>query len=109
MPEFSKKGDCNMTDKTKEVLSLCVQDVIKQNMSQFENVLLNGVTPDMDKDTIYVKMIMNSISLSANIAVQFICELLDETGIIPFKTDEKELQKWILRFSTENTPKSQPE
>ena len=98
-----------MTDKTKEVLSLCVHDIINQNKPQFEDVLFAGVTNGMDKDRIYVKMIMNSISLSVDIAVQLICEILDETGIIPFKTDEKELQKLILRIRTENASKFQSE
>ena len=98
-----------MTAKTKELLSLCVQDVVNQNKPQFENILLNGATPDMDKDRLYVKMIMNSISLSVDIAVQLICDLLDETGIIPFKNDEKEIQKRILQIRTENMSKFQSE
>lgn len=98
-----------MTDKSKELLSLCVQDIIDDSKPQFERVLLNGVTRDMDKDNIYVKMIMNSISLSVDIAVQIICELLDSTGVVPFKSDEKEIQELLLRIRTKNMSKSQPE
>ena len=95
-----------MTDKTKEVLSLCVQNIINEKMPEFENALFVGVTSDMDKDTIYVKMLFNAISLSVDSSVQLICDLLDEAGIIPFNTDEKDLQKRILRLRTENTLES---
>lgn len=98
-----------MTDKTKEVLSLCVQNIIDERIPDFEDALFAGVTSDMDKDRVYTKMILNSISLSVDIAVQLICELLDTANVVPFTADDKHLQKFLLKLRTENASKSQSE
>ena len=65
-----------------------MQSVVNDNKEHFEEILLNGVTPEMDKDRIFVKMINNSISLSANIAVQIILNLLDDSNVLPITSDE---------------------
>ena len=46
-----------MTDKAKELISLYVQSVVQDSNSQFEDILMNNVTSDMNKDQIYVNMI----------------------------------------------------
>lgn len=44
-----------MTDKAKQLVSLYVQDVVQDSMPQFEDALMNNVTPEMSKDQVYVK------------------------------------------------------
>lgn len=90
-----------MTDKASKFISSYVQSVVDDNKGCFEEVLLNGVTSDMDKDRIFVKMINNSISLSANLAVQIILSLLDESNILTITSDEKLLQKLSLKLYTD--------
>ena len=90
-----------MTDKASKFISAYVQSVVDDNKGCFEEVLLNGVTSDMDKDRIFVKMINNSISSSANLAVQIILSLLDESNILTITSDEKLLQKLSLKLYTD--------
>lgn len=78
-----------------------MQSVVNDNKEHFEEILLNGVTPEMDKDRIFVKMINNSISLSANIAVQIILNLLDDSNVLPITSDEHLLQKLSLKLYTD--------
>lgn len=46
-----------MTDKASKFISSYVQSVVNDNKEHFEEILLNGVTSEMDKDRIFVKMI----------------------------------------------------
>lgn len=90
-----------MTDKASKFISAYVQSVVNDNKEHFEEILLNGVTPEMDKDRIFVKMINNSIYLSTNIAVQIILNLLDDSNVLPITSDEHLLQKLSLKLYTD--------
>ena len=90
-----------MTDKASKFISSYVQSVVNDNKEHFEEILLNGVTSEMDKDRIFVKMINNSISLSTNIAVQIILNLLDDSNVLPITSDEHLLQKLSLKLYTD--------
>lgn len=90
-----------MTDKAKELLSLYVQSVVQDSNSQFEDILMNNVTSDMNKDQIYVNMILNSITLSTDLATQIVLDLLESSGIIDITSDERLLQKLALRLHTD--------
>lgn len=94
-----------MTDKAKELLSLYVQSVVQDSNSQFEDILMNNVTSDMNKDQIYVNMILNSITLSTDLATQIVLDLLESSGIIDITSDERLLQKLALRLHTDNLKK----
>ena len=94
-----------MTDKAKELISLYVQSVVQDSNSQFEDILMNNVTSDMNKDQIYVNMILNSITLSTDLATQIVLDLLDSSGIIDITSDERLLQKLALRLHTDNLKK----
>lgn len=91
-----------MTDKAKELLSLTVQQIVRDNMPQFENILFEGVLPEMDKDHILTKMILNSITLSVDLSTQIICEFLDSSDILNFPEDERLLQKLALKIHTDD-------
>jgi hypothetical protein len=90
-----------MTDKAKELISLYVQSVVQDSNSQFEDILMNNVTSDMNKDQIYVNMILNSITLSTDLATQIVLDLLESSGIIDITSDERLLQKLALRLHTD--------
>lgn len=90
-----------MTDKAKKVISLYVQSIVNDNKDIFEDVLFNGVTSDMDKDRIYAKMILNSLSFSTELAVQIILTLLDDADILAVTSDERLLQKLALKLHTD--------
>lgn len=90
-----------MTEKAKQIINVYVQNVVNDSKSQFENILLNGVTPEMSKDEIYVKMFFNSITLSTDLAVQIIIDLLDSANVLSITSDEKALQKTLLRLRTD--------
>ena len=94
-----------MTDKAKELISLYVQSVVQNSNSQFEDILMNNVTSDMNKDQIYVNMILNSITLSTDLATQIVLDLLESSGIIDITSDERLLQKLALRLHTDNLKK----
>jgi hypothetical protein len=94
-----------MTDKAKELISLYVQSVVQDSNSQFEDILMNNVTSDMNKDQIYVNMILNSITLSTDLATQIVLDLLESSGIIDITSDERLLQKLALRLHTDNLKK----
>lgn len=94
-----------MTNKAKEVVSEYIQSIVNDAKPQFENILLNGVTSDLTKDEIYVKMIFNSISLSVNLATQIVFDVLDNANVLPIISDEKQLQKLSLRLHTDNVEK----
>ena len=94
-----------MTDKAKQLVSLYVQDVVQDSMPQFEDALMNNVTPEMSKDQVYVKMILNAVTLSTDLATQIILDLLDSTDVLSITSDEKVLQKLALRLHTENLKK----
>lgn len=98
-----------MSDKTQELISACVQEIINNSQSQYEDVLFNGVTGDMSFDQVFVKMVYNSIRISVDTSTQIICSLLDSCGVVPFKSDEKEIQKLLLQIRTANLSKSRPE
>lgn len=91
-----------MTDKAKELLSVTVQQIVRDNMPQFENILFEGVLPEMDKDRILTKMILNSITLSVDLSTQIICEFLDSADILNFPEDERLLQKLALKIHTDD-------
>lgn len=91
-----------MTDKAKELISLCVQDIIKDNTEQINEALFNGVTHDMDKDRIFSKMILNSLSVSTILTTQIVCEILESKNLISINSDEKLLQKLSLQIHTDN-------
>lgn len=91
-----------MTDKAKELLSVTVQQIVRDNMPQFENILFEGVLPEMDKDRILTKMILNSITLSVDLSTQIICEFLDSSDILNFPEDERLLQKLALKIHTDD-------
>lgn len=94
-----------MTDKAKELISLYVQSVVQDSNSQFEDILMNNVTSDMNKDQIYVNMILNSITLSTDLATQIVLDLLESSGVIDITSDERLLQKLALRLHTDNLKK----
>ena len=94
-----------MTDKAKQLVSLYVQDVIQDSMPQFEDALMNNVTPEMSKDQVYVKMLLNAVTLSTDHATQIILDLLDSTDVLSITSDEKVLQKLALRLHTDNLKK----
>ena len=94
-----------MTDKAKQLVSLYVQDVVQDSMPQFEDALMNNVTPEMSKDQVYVKMILNAVTLSTDLATQIILDLLDSTDVLSITSDEKVLQKLALRLHTDNLKK----
>lgn len=94
-----------MTDKAKELISLYVQSAVQDSNSQFEDILMNNVTSDMNKDQIYVNMILNSITLSTDLATQIVLDLLESSGIIDITSDERLLQKLALRLHTDNLKK----
>lgn len=94
-----------MTDKAKELISLYVQSVVQDSNSQFEDILMNNVTSHMNKDQIYVNMILNSITLSTDLATQIVLDLLESSGIIDITSDERLLQKLALRLHTDNLKK----
>ena len=94
-----------MTDKAKELISLYVQSVVQDSNSHFEDILMNNVTSDMNKDQIYVNMILNSITLSTDLATQIVLDLLESSGIIDITSDERLLQKLALRLHTDNLKK----
>ena len=87
-----------MTDKAKELISLYVQSVVQDSNSQFEDILMNN-------DQIYVNMILNSITLSTDLATQIVLDLLESSGIIDITSDERLLQKLALRLHTDNLKK----
>ena len=66
---------------------------------------MNNVTSDMNKDQIYVNMILNSITLSTDLATQIVLDLLESSGIIDITSDERLLQKLALRLHTDNLKK----
>ena len=94
-----------MTDKAKELISLYVQSVVQDSNSQFEDILMNNVTSDMNKDQIYVNMILNSITLSTDLATLIVLDLLESSGVIDITSDERLLQKLALRLHTDNLKK----
>lgn len=94
-----------MTDKAKQLISLYVQGVVQDTSPQFEDVLMNNVTSEMSKDQVYVKMLLNAVALSADLATQIILDLLDSTDILSITSDEKILQKLALRLHTDNLKK----
>lgn len=94
-----------MTDKAKQLISLYVQGVVQDTSPQFEDVLMNNVTSEMSKDQIYVKMLLNAVALSTDLATQIILDLLDSTDILPITSDEKVLRKLALRLHTDNLKK----
>ena len=77
-----------MTEKQKEVISLYVQEIVKDNSALIEDYLLNGVTNDMDKDNIVVKMVLNSVTLSTTLATQIVLDILENSKVISPKSDE---------------------
>lgn len=92
-----------MTDKASKFVSAYVQSVIDSNKECFEDVLLNGVTSDMDIDQIYVKMILNSINLSTNLATQIVLQILDDSKVLSITSDERLLQKLSLKLYTDTS------
>ena len=85
-----------MTDKAKQLVSLYVQGIVQDSMPQFE---------EMSKDQVYVKMLLNAVTLSTDLATQIILDLLDSTDVLPITSDEKVLQKLALRLHTDNLKK----
>ena len=94
-----------MTDKAKQVISEYIQSIVNNAKPQFEDILFNGVTSDLNKDQIYVKMIFNSISLSVNLSTQIVLDVLDNADVLTVISDEKQLQKLSLRLHTDNLKK----
>lgn len=92
-----------MTDKAKELISLHIQQIINDNSEQIQEALFHGVDSSMDKDRIYAKMILNSISVSTTLTSQIILELLDSKDIIHVNSDERLLQKLALKIHTDNS------
>lgn len=90
-----------MSDKAKEFLNLYVQSIINDTSQQFEDALFEGVTKEMDKDRIYAKMILNSISLSVKLSTQIIIDMLDHYEIMKITSDEQLLQKLSLKIRTD--------
>lgn len=56
-----------MTDKAKELISLHIQQIINDNSEQIQEALFHEVDSSMDKDRIFAKMILNSISVSTTL------------------------------------------
>lgn len=94
-----------MTDKAKQLVSLYVQGIVQDSMPQFEDILMNNLTSEMSKDQVYVKMLLNAVTLSNDLATQIILDLLDSTDVLPITSDEKVLQKLALRLHTDNLKK----
>lgn len=94
-----------MTDKAKQLVSLYVQGIVQDSMPQFEDILMNNLTSEMSKDQVYVKMLLNAVTLSTDLATQIILDLLDSTDVLPITSDEKVLQKLALRLHTDNLKK----
>lgn len=92
-----------MTEKASQFINDYVQSVVNDNSEHFEDILLNGVTPDMDKDQIYVKMILNSINLSTNLATQIVLQILDDSNVLSITSDERLLQKLSLKLYTDTS------
>lgn len=90
-----------MSDKAKEFLNLYVQSIINDTSQQFEDSLFEGITKEMDKDRIYAKMILNSISLSVKLSTQIIIDMLDHYEILKITSDEQLLQKLLLKIRTD--------
>lgn len=90
-----------MSDKAKELLNLYVQSIINDTIPQFEDALFDGVTNEMDRDRIYVKMLINSVSMSVKLTTQIIVDMLDQTGILEITSDEQLLQKLSLKIRTD--------
>ncbi|MCQ5359248.1 hypothetical protein NE549_18265, partial [Blautia obeum] len=65
----------------------------------------NNLTSEMSKDQVYVKMLLNAVTLSTDLATQIILDLLDSTDVLPITSDEKVLQKLALRLHTDNLKK----
>lgn len=91
-----------MTDKAKELVSVYVQSIVRDSDSQFEDAIMNNVTPDMDFNQIYVKMVHNAVTLSVDLSTQIILDLLDYADVLPITSDEKFLQKLALRIHTDS-------
>ena len=94
-----------MTDKAKQLVSLYVQNIVKETQPQFEDALMNNITPEMSEEQTFTKMILNAVTLSTDLAVQIILDLLDSADILPIVSDEKVLQKLALSFHTDNLKK----
>lgn len=89
----------------KQLVSLYVQGIVQDSMPQFEDILMNNLTSEMSKDQVYVKMLLNAVTLSTDLATQIILDLLDSTDVLPITSDEKVLQKLALRLHTDNLKK----
>mgnify|MGYP006935427500 FL=1 len=80
-----------MTDKAKELVSLYIQSIVRDSDSQFEDAIMNNVTPDMNFNQIYVKMVHNAVTLSVDLSTQIILDLLDYADVLPITSEEKVL------------------
>lgn len=81
------------------------RDGYKSHSDPAKTILMNNLTSEMSKDQVYVKMLLNAVTLSTDLATQIILDLLDSTDVLPITSDEKVLQKLALRLHTDNLKK----
>lgn len=84
-----------MTELLAQTIKKIIAEQISENEETIQNILLSGTDDTMCSEKIFSLMILNSVSLSVNMSVQLITELLTNAGIIDV-ADEEHLRKILL-------------
>lgn len=86
-----------MHEYTSQIITKTVNNVINSNTEAINHNMFNNITDNMTLEQAVPIMIANSISISADIAVKIILEILDTNDILPIDIDEDTYRKLIIK------------
>ncbi|WP_297642813.1 hypothetical protein [uncultured Bacteroides sp.] len=74
------------------LVTKCIQD----NSDAIQESLISGFDSSMKSEEVLSKMIIRSVSISSQISVQIVMELLEQAGVV--KLDEERLKRLSLHI-----------
>lgn len=84
-----------MKNATEQALSYMVAEQFERNADILQEAVMRGCEDKDSYHNIYVKMLLNSMKISAEISVRIMVEILISLGMIGEK-DEREIMKKML-------------
>ncbi len=84
-----------MNSMLQSELDRVVNKQFEQSRAAVNEALLSGLEESDSKDEIYVKMLRNSMVVSADVAVKLVLEILFSLNVLA-EVDEKKMRKTLL-------------
>jgi hypothetical protein len=80
-----------LTDKQKEFIDFAVNDTLRKNLPEIEKNLWNGVNDGMSLQQQRNQVLINAITISVQVSVQMMMEVLDHLDLAHLPEDDASL------------------